>query len=84
MEFEEDFPSLKNKRYTENNKLKTIAMIDTGKVNYLFRQREIEENCLDKAKVKKIIDKYIFTDLQGNPMPECKVLWKIKKELGLI
>ena len=42
-----------------------------------------EKYCIDRAEVIKIIDKYIVTDLQGHPEPQCEILWKIKSELGL-
>ena len=46
--------------------------------------REIEiKKKVDERWVKEI-NKYIKTDLQGNPEPQCKVLWAIKKQvLGL-
>ena len=36
-----------------------------------------------KEDVKRVIDKYIVTDLHGIPKKQCTVLWKIKKELKL-
>ena len=51
--------------------------------NIIITPQDYEfKNYLEREKVLEVIDKYIITDLQGNPMKECKVLWKIKKELG--
>ena len=45
--------------------------------------QELEPLVLDKKEVEEKINKYILTDLQGHPKPECKILWELKSSLGL-
>lgn len=35
----------------------------------------------EKERILEIINEYIKTDLQGNPLPECKILWEIKARI---
>jgi len=69
MKFEKQFPSLKED---------TIVPFQNGK---LFVDIEaIQENCLDKAKVRETIDNWNNKEFKGSLKSEIKLL---KKELGL-
>ena len=74
LSFEQKFPSLELKVCKECK-----MNGDDGAVHTDL----IIEHCLDKKVVLKAIDKFIKTDLQGRSLPECEILWKIKKELKL-
>lgn len=68
MTFEEKFPSLK-------------TMWDKNVKKRIFYREEVQENCLDKFRVKIIIDKYLECDKRlHNPLgcKRCKIL----KDLG--
>ena len=61
MTFEEDYPSLKERRLAIDGKLFTVTMKDTGKKEYVFRQREISKCCTDNQRLKESIDKFQLT-----------------------
>ena len=60
--------TIKHKHCTETCKL-CNSMRNTGKEQM-------------KEEVKKLIDKYILTDVQGRPLPQCKILWELKEEIN--
>ena len=81
MTFEEDFPSLKGKRYTPvvtaEDDTKAVLVLPNPKDIYeevtpCYHEEDIEANCLDKAKVRQIIEferitakrQYYETDVQ--------------------
>ncbi len=71
MSFKKEFPSLKGKRLSIDGKIVKYKMKDGRKIN-VFREIEIEKYCLDKAKVKEVIEKHCF---------DCAA--SLKKQLGL-
>lgn len=52
--------------------------ITIGTISKGFR----EETYLLKDDVNKLINKYILTDTQGHPLPQCKILWEIKEKIN--
>jgi len=40
--------------------------------------------CIPKSILRKKIDKYILTEQNRVPKPECKILFKLKEDLGLL
>lgn len=51
--FEEQFPSLKNKR---KDHTELSAQTHEIAIYYFFNQKDIQENCVDKKKLEKYID----------------------------
>jgi len=92
MKFEEKFPSLKpSEWYTKflrdwysngvAKSLRTKMRKDTGIV---YTRPAIKKACLDKAKVKKILEEYLDGKSSYGTYTSQEILGIIKKELGLI
>lgn len=89
--FKEQFPSLKDKRLTIDGKLFTVKFPD--RIEHVFRETELRENCLDKQKVKdailNIMTRWNIEDITCT-CENCKRIMselaerdKLLKELGL-
>lgn len=76
MKFEEQFPSIRRTNYL----CSTLEYMD-GTATEMIEELAIWDNCLDKQKVREIIEKY-FLEYDGLPM--CKNLGDgLKENLGL-
>lgn len=55
---------------------------DGDNYTHLAVEKAFMEGCeRTREQIFQDIDKHIRTDMQGNPLPECKVLWEIKSKL---
>lgn len=54
------------------------AKLQTWKQALTNQLKELDE---DIEFFTKVINEYILTDLQGRPLPQCKILWEIKSKL---
>jgi len=94
MTFKEDFPSLKGKElysltFTSSKPDTTVKYVSEkyetqDGIHYPFISWDINKFCLDKQKVREVIDRYIsFLEQEGmdtRPIDNMNIL---KKELGL-
>ncbi len=88
MNFEKNFPSLELKG--NEHKFRVISLTEPSSETYEHRpcygEEEIEENCLDKTKVEKVVDELFPCMLvdygQLCDDSECKN-YELKKRLGL-
>ncbi|MFW5795156.1 MAG: hypothetical protein ACOCV1_06695 [Bacillota bacterium] len=76
---EETHPSLQNCRYTVDGVVQEVKYLD-GTVENLFRAREIQKHTVDKAVLKKIIDKVFYEGTSNLPM---NYHIKLNEELNL-
>ena len=89
MTFEEEFPSLKSKHSLVVDKHGGITFpprIPTILPNKLFSKEKIEEHCLDKQRVKEVIEELRKQDWSTNKEDlglVRAVLFDLEKELSL-
>lgn len=79
MSFEEEFPSLKDRKLTINDEYFKVTYSD-GKKEFVFREREIEQCCIDKQRFNYAIKKLPWINHQGEAHIKINDLLK---ELGL-
>lgn len=98
MKFEENFPGLKGKEHcilkSEGAIIQKVinkgeAIIIDEKANIIFHdgyiKEDIQKYCIDKAKVKEVIDNFLFDTSQHYKQIEgqCDFRDYLRKELGL-
>lgn len=83
MKFKEQFPSLKKKiwNFVVINAKTSFHDVKLAKNEKFVLVKDFKENCLDKQKVREVIDKLFKTEYQKkNPEQE---IARLKMELGL-
>ena len=92
MKFEEEFPSLKKVNWLVVSEIYEENKLDTKKLDLGYKPNtidisEIREHCLDKAKVKEIIDNSELCYLEIANQEQANILLRmfrdLRKELGL-